>query len=46
VVERTVVNQLLKPVDQLKSIGLWYATFNQPEDRGVLDLLATGKLEA
>lgn len=42
-VELTVANQLLKPVDQLKSIGMWFATFNQLEDREVLDFLATGR---
>jgi hypothetical protein len=46
VVERTVANQLLQPVDQLKVIGMWCATFNQLEDREVLNLLATGKPEA
>ena len=38
-----MANQLLKPVDQLKSIGMWFATFNQLEDREVLDFPATGK---
>ena len=42
-VELTVANQLLNPVDQLKSIGIWFATFKQLEDREVLDFLATGK---
>ena len=46
VVERTVANQLLQPVDQLKAIGMWCATFNQLEDREALNLLATGKPES
>jgi hypothetical protein len=45
VVERTVSNQLLQPVDQLKAIGMWCAAFNQLEDRKVLNLFATGKPE-
>jgi len=53
--DRTVANQLRQLVDQLEilvlveqlqSVGMWYETFNQLEDREVLDLLAAGTPEA
>ena len=33
-------------VEQLQSVGMWYATFNQLGDQEVLDLLAAGTPEA
>ena len=51
VADRAVASQLRKLVDQLEilvlveqlqSVGMWYGTFNQLEDREVLDLLAAG----
>ena len=51
VADRAVANQLRQLVDQLEilvlveqlqSVGMWYGTFNQLEDREVLDLLAAG----
>ena len=41
---RQLVDQLeiLVLVEQLQSVGMWYGTFNQLEDREVLDLLAAG----
>ena len=55
VADRAVANQLRQLVDQLEilvlveqlqSVGMWYGTFNQLEDREVLDLLAAGTPEA
>ena len=38
--------EILVLVEQLQSVGMWYETFNQLEDREVLDLLAAGTPEA
>ena len=55
VADRAVANQLRQLVDQLEilvlveqlqSVGMWYETFNQLEDREILDLLATVTPEA
>jgi putative phosphoribosyl transferase len=45
---RQLVDQLeiLVLVEQLQSVGMWYETFNQLEDREILDLLATATPEA
>ena len=55
VADRAVANQLrqlvgqieiLVLVEKLQSVGMWYETFNQLEDREILDLLATATPEA
>jgi len=55
VADRAVANQLSQLVDQLEilvlveklqSVGMWYETFNQLEDREILNLLATATPEA
>lgn len=38
--------EILSMVERLQSVGMWYGTFNQLEDREVLDLLAAGTPEA
>jgi predicted phosphoribosyltransferase len=38
--------EILALVERLQSVGMWYGTFNQLEDREVLNLLAAGTPEA